>query len=52
MRIVVVVKDCLVWCESFVMVSALSPLPADGKAESAGSVLLVGPNSVFATELN
>lgn len=50
MRIVVVLKDCLVWCESFVMVSALSPLPGD--AESAGSVLLVGPSSVFATELN
>lgn len=44
MRIVVVLKNCLVWCELFVMVSALSPLPADGQAESAGSVLLVGPN--------
>lgn len=44
MRIVVVVKECLVWWKLLVMVGALPPLPADGEAESAGSVLLAGPN--------
>lgn len=49
MRIVVVVKDRLVWCKLLIMVGALSPLPADGEAESSGSVLLAGPDWAFAT---
>lgn len=40
MRIVVVLKDCLVWGKSLIVVGALSPLPADGEAESAGAVLV------------